>query len=55
MIHTANALQTTVKSKPTPTQTDLKPKVDNLNATLQEAVEVPDFQKTQQATLLSTV
>ena len=41
VIHTANVLQTTVKSKPTPTQTDLKPKVDNLNATLQEAVEVP--------------
>lgn len=40
VIHTANALQTAVKSKPTPTQTDLKPKVDNLNATLQEAVAV---------------
>jgi hypothetical protein len=40
VIHTASALQTTVKSKPTPTQTDLKPKVDNLNATLQEAVAV---------------
>jgi hypothetical protein len=40
VVHTANALQTAVKSKPTPTQTDLKTKVDNLNATLQEAVAV---------------
>jgi hypothetical protein len=40
LIHTANALQTAVKSKPTPTQTDLKAKVDNFNATLQEAVAV---------------
>jgi len=40
VIHTANALQTAVKSKPTPTLTDLRPKVDNLNATLQEAVAV---------------
>jgi hypothetical protein len=40
VIHTANALQTAVKSKPIPTHTDLKPKVDNLNATLQEAVAV---------------
>jgi len=40
VIHAANALQTAVKSKPTPTMTDLKPKVDNLNATLQEAVAV---------------
>jgi hypothetical protein len=40
VIHTANALQTAVKSNPTPTQTDLKTKVDNLNATLQEAVAV---------------
>lgn len=40
VIHTANALQTAVKSKPTPTQTDLRPKIDNLNATLQEAVAV---------------
>ena len=55
VIHTANALQTTVKSKPTPTQTDLKPKVDNLNATLQEAVEVQTSKRREQATLLSTV
>jgi hypothetical protein len=40
VIHTANALQTAVKSKLTPTQTDLKSKIDNLNATLQEAVAV---------------
>ena len=40
VIHAANALQTAVKSKPTPTLTDLRPKVDNLNATLQEAVAV---------------
>jgi hypothetical protein len=40
VIRAANALQTAVKSKPTPTQTDLKPKVDNLNATLQEAIAV---------------
>ena len=40
VIQAANALQTAVKSKPTPTLTDLKPKVDNLNATLQEAIAV---------------
>jgi len=40
VIHAANALQTAVKSNPTPTLTDLKPKVDNFNATLQEAVAV---------------
>jgi hypothetical protein len=40
VIHAANALQTIVKSKPTPTLTDLKPKIDNFNATLQEAVAV---------------
>lgn len=40
VIHAANAVQTAVKSKPTPTLTDLRPKVDNLNATLQEAVAV---------------
>ena len=40
VIQAANALQTAVKSKPTPTPTDLKPKVDNLNATLQEAIAV---------------
>jgi hypothetical protein len=40
VIHAANALLTAVKSKPTPTLTDLRPKVDNLNATLQEAVAV---------------
>ncbi|MGA9152452.1 MAG: hypothetical protein WBZ36_17895 [Candidatus Nitrosopolaris sp.] len=40
VVHTADALQTVVKSRPTPTQTDLKTKVDNLNATLQEAVAV---------------
>ena len=39
VIHTANALQTAVKSKPTPL-TDLRPKISNLNATLQEAVVV---------------
>ena len=40
LIHSANALQTAVKSKPTPTQADLKAKVENFNATLQEAVTV---------------
>src|SRR5215469_8942669 len=40
VIHTANELQTAVKSKPTSTQTDLKAKVENFNATLQEAVTV---------------
>ena len=40
VIHAANALQTAVKSKPTATVSDLKPKVDNFNATLQEAVAV---------------
>ena len=40
VIHTANALQTALKSKPTPTLTDLGPKISNLNATLQEAVAV---------------
>jgi hypothetical protein len=40
VIQTANALQTAVKSKPIPTQTDLRSKIDNLNATLQEAVAV---------------
>ena len=40
VIHTANALQTAVKSKPTTSVTDLKPKLDNFNATLQEAVAV---------------
>jgi hypothetical protein len=40
VIHTANALQTAVKLKLTPTVTDLKPKLDNFNATLQEAVAV---------------
>jgi len=40
VIHTANALQTAVKSKPTPSVTDLKPKLDNFNATLQEAIAV---------------
>jgi hypothetical protein len=40
VIHAANALQTAVKSKPTPNLNDLRPKVDNLNATLQEAVAV---------------
>jgi hypothetical protein len=38
VIHTSNALQAAVKSKPT--QADLKPKIDNFNATLQEAVAV---------------
>jgi hypothetical protein len=40
LIHSANALQTAVKSKSTPTQVDLKAKVENFNATLQEAVTV---------------
>lgn len=40
VIHTANAVQTALKAKPTPTQADLKTKLDNLNATLQEAVAV---------------
>jgi hypothetical protein len=40
VISAANALQTAVKSKPVPTLSDLKTKVDNLNATLQEAIAV---------------
>ncbi|MFZ0893482.1 MAG: hypothetical protein WAZ77_03170 [Candidatus Nitrosopolaris sp.] len=36
----ANALQNAVKSNPSPTQADVKPKIDNLNATLQEAIAV---------------
>jgi hypothetical protein len=36
----ANALQTAVKSNPPPTQADIKAKIDNLNATLQEAIAV---------------
>jgi uncharacterized protein (DUF4415 family) len=40
VIHSANALQTAVKGKPAPAPADLKTKVDNLNATLQEAVAV---------------
>jgi hypothetical protein len=40
VIHSANALQAAVKSKPTPSQADLKTKVDNLNATLQESIAV---------------
>jgi hypothetical protein len=40
VIHTANALQTAVKSEATPSETDLKTKIDNFNATLQEAVAV---------------
>jgi len=40
VIHSANALQAAVKGKPAPAPADLKTKVDNLNATLQEAVAV---------------
>lgn len=40
VIHAANALQTAVKTKPTPAPADIKTKLDNLNATLQEAVAV---------------
>jgi hypothetical protein len=40
IVRAANALQTAVKSNPTPTQADVKAKIDNLNATLQEAIAV---------------
>lgn len=37
VIHSSNALLASVKGKPAPATADLKAKVDNLNATLQEA------------------
>jgi hypothetical protein len=40
IVSAANALQSTVKSNPAPTQGDVKAKIDNLNATLQEAITV---------------
>ena len=40
IVSAANALQNAVKSNPSPTQADVKPKIDNLNATLQEAIAV---------------
>jgi len=40
IVSAANALQTAVKSNPPPTQADVKAKIDNLNATLQEAIAV---------------
>ncbi|MDQ6667035.1 MAG: hypothetical protein M3Y53_02285 [Thermoproteota archaeon] len=40
IVSAANALQTAVKSNPAPTQADVKGKIDNLNATLQEAIAV---------------
>ena len=40
IVSAANALQTAVKSNPIPTQVDVKAKIDNLNATLQEAIAV---------------
>jgi hypothetical protein len=40
IVRAANALQSAVKSNPSPTQADVKAKIDNLNATLQEAIAV---------------
>jgi hypothetical protein len=40
IVSAANALLTAVKSKPIPIQADVKAKIDNLNATLQEAIAV---------------
>jgi hypothetical protein len=40
IVSAANALQNAVKSNPSPTQADVMPKIDNLNATLQEAIAV---------------
>ena len=40
IVSTANALLTAVKSNPAPIQADVKVKIDNLNATLQEAIAV---------------
>jgi hypothetical protein len=40
IVSAANALQTALKSNPSPTQVDVKPKIDILNATLQEAIAV---------------
>jgi uncharacterized protein (DUF4415 family) len=40
IVSAATALQTAVKSNPIPTQADVKAKIDNLNATLQEAIAV---------------
>jgi hypothetical protein len=40
IVSAANALLTAVKSNPPPIQADVKAKIDNLNATLQEAIAV---------------
>ena len=40
IVSAANALLTAVKSHPVPIQADVKAKIDNLNATLQEAIAV---------------
>jgi len=40
IVSAANALQTAVKSNPAPIQADIKAKIDNLNATLQEAIAI---------------
>jgi hypothetical protein len=40
IVSAANVLQTAVKSNPSPTRADVKAKIDNLNATLQEAIAV---------------
>lgn len=40
IVRAANALQTAVKSNPAPLQADVNAKIDNLNATLQEAIAV---------------
>jgi hypothetical protein len=40
IVSAANALQTAVKSNPSPTQADVRAKIYNLNATLQEAIAV---------------
>lgn len=40
IVSAANALLTAVKSNPAPIQADVKAKIDNLNATLQEAIAV---------------
>ena len=40
IVSAANALQTAVKSNPARIQADIKAKIDNLNATLQEAIAI---------------
>ena len=40
IVSATNVLQTAVKSNPASTQADVKAKIDNLNATLQEAIAV---------------